>query len=520
MRWRSGATQMVLALCVTGLVGLTGCESHKTASMNTGVQPSETANVSTSGEMTTISRAFPTGDPSTSSVMLTETIPTQVQSGQPFNYQVKVENLTDKPLQDVRVIDQLSNNLRISHSDVQFNQSPNGATVYALGTLQPHQTKTFNVNATSTGANNINSCALVQYNQTLCATIPVVNPRLSLNANVPNQAMACDTIPVQFTVANNGTGTAKNVQIREQLPDGLTTTNGNNQFTLDAGDIPAGQSKTATVELKAARTGQFTLTPNAAGYGNLTANASQQINVVQPSLTIQASNLSSTSTYAGRPITYNVTVTNNSNVPARNAMLVNTLGTSGGAQLVNASDSSARPSSDEANKVRYDLGDLQPGQSKTIKVQMTAGQPGQISNYLWAGAECARPAQTSVQAHVKGAAGVLVTVGDAVDPIPVGDTETYTIIVTNQGNIPDTNVHVTAKLDNNMQFVSASGASTGTNDNGTINFEPIQSLAPHQTVRWEVQVKGNKASQGKLAVQMKDDQLNTPVNSEEATNYY
>ena len=47
--------------------------------------------------------AFPTGDRATSIVLLEATGPEQVRLGQPYNYNLRVTNLTDAPLNDVRV---------------------------------------------------------------------------------------------------------------------------------------------------------------------------------------------------------------------------------------------------------------------------------------------------------------------------------------------------------------------------------------------------------------------------------
>jgi hypothetical protein len=74
----------------------------------------------------------------------------------------------------------------------------------------------------------------------------------------PRHADLCDPIEVRYVISNVGVGTETEVRIDETLPEGLTTAEGQRAVGIAVGDMPQGQSKTFTIRLKAARTGEFT----------------------------------------------------------------------------------------------------------------------------------------------------------------------------------------------------------------------------------------------------------------------
>ena len=106
---------------------------------------------------------------------------------------------------------------------------------------------------------------------------------------------------------------------------------------------------------------------------------------------------------------------------------------------------------------------------------------------------------------------------DISDPIAVGNNETYVITATNQGSAPDTNIRITCTLENTQQYVSSSGATTGSSAGSTITFAPLATLAPKAQATWRVTVKAVKAGDVRFTAVMNTDQLTRPVQETEAT---
>jgi uncharacterized repeat protein (TIGR01451 family) len=112
---------------------------------------------------------------------------------------------------------------------------------------------------------------------------------------------------------------------------------------------------------------------------------------------------------------------------------------------------------------------------------------------------------------------------DVEDPVRVGDTETYTITVTNQGTAADTNIKIECTLPPNVEYVSATGttaAMAGAGSDGVVRFTPVGSLPPKAKAAWSVVVRGKSAADARFTVVLNTDQLMGPVQENEATYFY
>ena len=109
---------------------------------------------------------------------------------------------------------------------------------------------------------------------------------------------------------------------------------------------------------------------------------------------------------------------------------------------------------------------------------------------------------------------------DLTDSIEVGNDVTYVITVTNQGSATDKDVVVKATLEDNMQYVSSSGATKGSLSARTVTFAPLPSLAPKAKASWRVTVKAVKAGDVRFRVAMNSEHLGRDVDETEATNFY
>src|SRR5262249_36601485 len=131
----------------------------------------------------------------------------------------------------------------------------------------------------------------------------------------------------------------------------------------------------------------------------------------------------------------------------------------------------------------------------------------------------------SVSTEIKGIPGILLEVVDQSDPIEIGQNETYSIMVTNQGSEDCTNVKIQATVPDQMEFVSAGGATTGQVAGQVVTFAPLPALAPAARATWTVVAKGkdtagNDTADVRFKVIMTGDQLTSPVEETESTHIY
>lgn len=454
---------------------------------------------------------FPTGVMPGSGLLITKTAPAEVVVNSPFDYTITAENLTEFTLTDVKVTDKMPAGFDLISAEPQASVSGDTGT-WNLGDLAPRQSKTITVRGQATAPGELVNCAMGSYSLMACVTTQVIQPKLQITKTGPKEVLKCDPIQYTITVTNTGTGNATNVAVTDELPDGVTTTDGKRNVKVNLGTLASGQSRTVTINARAARTGNFTNTAVATADGNLKADAQIATKVTAPDLAITKNGPART--FIGKTITYDMTVTNKGDGVAKNLMVSD--GVPAGTTFVSATEGGTL----DAGSVVWNFGDLNPGQSKSFKMTVKAGGKGTVKNAVAASADCAESVTASAETTVEGIPAILLEVVDVEDPVAVGDNTTYVITVTNQGSADGKNIQIVANLDNSQSFVDATGA-TGHQARGrTVTFEALPTLAPKAQASWRVTVKADAADDARFSVEMTEDQLTRPVNETEATNLY
>jgi len=368
------------------------------------------------------------------------------------------------------------------------------------------------ISGVGTGADCLTHCATVAFLVPACASAEMIEPKLALTKTAPREVTLCDPFPVKFVVSNHGTGSLQGVKVQDTLPAGLTTADGRREITFDAGTLAAGQSKESTIQLKAAKTGEYVNKAVATSASGLKAEATTTTTVRQPVLAITKSGPEKQ--YAGRAVTYKIVVTNKGDAPAVNTVVEDTI-----PQGIPAVQASAGGTV-SGSKVVWQVGTLAPNASKEVTVTYTAPQIGTLSNTATARAACADQVTASATTAIQGIAAVLLEVVDTMDPVEVGSQTTYIITATNQGSIPSTNIEILATLEEAQEFVSADGATGNTVQGRAIKFAPLGSLAAKQKATWRVVVKAVKPGDIRFTVAMNTAELGRPVDETEATQQY
>ncbi|MEM1167410.1 MAG: CARDB domain-containing protein [Planctomycetota bacterium] len=462
-------------------------------------------------DQTVASLAFPTGDVRSSALMLHQVLPRQVRRNVEYTKVYQVCNLTSADLQNVVVYEESLDNMRIVRSTPNSQQGPEGI-FWNLGTLGPRETRTIEVVVTSSAVGTATNCISASYNNVLCNTTEVVEPALALTKTVSETAaLVCDPVQLCYTVTNDGSGPATGVVITDTLANGLTS-GGTSAISIPVGTLAPGQSVQRCIDVDPTGPGRYFSPASAAADGGLTANAGEVGTVyTQPELRITCD--SRASQFIGRNSTFEFTVTNVGNGPARDANV--TISGSGGSFVRASSGGTAT-----GTGANFALGTLEPNQSRTVSVTYVSSAAGTVSASANASAYCADAASTRCTTEYEGIPAILLEMVDNPDPVEVGTQTTYTVTVTNQGSAPDTNIRVEMTLPAELSFVSGGGATAVSSRGQAITFAPVASLAPGARVTWTVDVRATAAGNVRTAVQMTSDQFVEPVNETEATNLY
>ena len=367
------------------------------------------------------------------------------------------------------------------------------------------------------GVGNITCCADVTYNSSACIETAVVAPSLDLRKEAPEKIMACDEATLRYTVTNNGTGVARDVRISDALPAGWKTIDGRDDVEHMVGNLSAGQTQSIDVRVRPAGSGVVSSMATASGAGGLTANsAATNTRICRPVLVITKTGPQKR--FAGRNVTYEMTIRNTGDGPANDTMLEDML--PGGANFVSASDGGQN----QGNAVRWNLGTIAPNAERRVSLTVSPTAQGILRNTATVRAYCADPVSDSAETSIEGIPAILLEVVDLIDPVEVGTNTTYVITVTNQGSAPDSNIVIAVELEDAAEFVSGTGqtALAGATNASTksFSFSPLATLAPKAQAEWRVMTKAVTAGDIRIKVTMTSTEIGRPVTETEATRHY
>lgn len=449
--------------------------------------------------------------PVQNAVRLEKSMPREVQVNAPFDYVIKVTNLTDMMLTEVVVTENLSKNFKIAGADPAAKRDGDKL-VWTIESLGPKDTMNLKVTGSATATGCIGQCAAVSYVVPTCANTKVVEAKLALSKTAPAEVLLCDPIPVRYVVTNAGSGISENVKIVDELPEGLKTADGKNQVVFTAGNLEAGQSRQFLAQLKASKTGKLTNRAVATSASGLKAEATATTIVRQPILTITKQGRETQ--YLGQSLTYEIVVANKGDGVARNTIVEDTIPADVTALAVSAGGKVS------GSKVVWELGNLEPDASRKVSVSYKPTKSGTFKNTAAASAYCSDVKTASATTSVRGIPAILLEVVDIEDPVQVGNNTTYVITATNQGSMAGTNIAITCTLEEEQQYVSSSGATAGSVEGKTIKFAPLASLAPQARATWQVVVKAVKPAHVLFKVSMRSAEFERPVEETESTNLY
>lgn len=447
-------------------------------------------------------------------IAISKDAPGRALVGQKFQYDIVVRNPSQVAATNVTVTDKLPSGIRYDSSKPKAKVRGQNMT-FSLGTLKAGGSQRIAVTVHATKTGTFKNCATVTANHGLkdrdCATTVVTQAALKVEKTGPKEVLICEDITYEAVVTNTGSAPAANVKFEDKLPAGLLYQGKYKVLKSDLGTLAPGASKTLRYTVKASKTGPFTNTGVATADGGLKASDSHKLTVKQPVLVITKT--APKMRYIGTQFTYKLTVTNKGDGEARNTVLEDKL--PAGVSLVKASGNA----SNNGGTLRWNLGTLKPGASKSATVTVKADSQGTQENYAAVQAVCAK-ASTKAITEVKGIPAILLECVDLKDPVMIGENETYVITVTNQGSAIGTGIVIKVTLPKEQDFVSASGPTKHTTAGKVVTFTPLGQLAPKATATYRVNVKGNGTGDVRFKVSLTSDQMDSPAEETESTHIY
>lgn len=454
---------------------------------------------------------LPTGERNTSAVMIERTSPGEVVAGANFTYDIIVTNLTDMSLNSVLVTDQPSSNFKFVTADPAPKTSGNILS-WELGNLAGRQSRTIRVTGNAPAAGTISHCCELAYNNALCQSINVVQPAIRIAKSItPADIMVCETATVKIDVTNTGSGAARNVRVRDPLPAGMTTADGKSSVEFDAGTLASNQTRSFTFPVKVSKTGSYSNKAMATADGNLTAE-SQAIGLKATQPVLEAKAECPAGLLIGRPASVKFTVSNKGDAACKATTF--RAAVPAGTTFVSADNGGTMT----AGSVTWNLGEIAPGASRMVSMQLRTSGAGQVSVSGTANCSCAEAVTATCNFGVTGSPDMGTLLTDDEGVVMVGDNQLYRYEVDNQGQVDLTNVTVVITLPAGMSFVSSSAAKAPAIAGNKLTFSGIHGiLKPGERRAFTLTLKSSESGEKLVIAETTCDQLKTPIRDDELT---
>lgn len=454
-------------------------------------------------------------------------MPESVGIGQPLTYTLVVTNTGTSAVSHVRVEQEVPAGVTFVSSDPPA-ESGDGKLAWQVGGLEASTERRVKVTVKPAEEGEVRGRATVSFATAVEAKVKVTRPRIGVSLTAAETARVGDKVVFTIKLTNTGTGPANSMTLHARLSDGLGHPAGN-VIEAPLSNLPAGQTKTLTLEATAAKAGGQQCALTVYADTNPAETAKANVTLVEPLLTAKQAGPAKCLVKA-EPV-YQIELSN-PGTAATDPLTMWTL-IPEGFEFVSATDGGAFAATNKL--VVWKLAGLPAGTTKTVgvKLKSTAPSEGVVRTLIQTGAgepaggvtqaaAKGKPLEAKCETTVKaeGVPGLRFEVADLDDPVEVGKEAVYEIKVTNQGTGPCTNVAVVAELGDGTVAGATAGPTAGRVTGATVSFDPLAQLPVKGDVTYKVRVKGTAAGDTRIRVRLSCDQIKTAVSKEEGTRFY
>lgn len=439
--------------------------------------------------------------------------PPMAKVGQTNEYTVLVRNACNIPVQQVLVRVRLTGAAQVVAADPKPTVDDNVLT-WDVGTLMPKQEKPLQLRMTAPARGDVGAQAWVTFTGATAMKVRVREPKLAVKATGPERVLVGDATAFMLTVTNPGDGLAEQVKVSANLSAGLEHARGSNvEFAL--GNLGPNESRSVQVVCLTKAGGEQTCTAGAEAAGGIKALDRAACTVVMPRLDLEARGPKLR--YIDRKAVYTIRISNPGDAPAANVTINDLLpagfkfvSADGGGQLDNAT-----------RTVSWFLGEIAPGQSHEVNVEVMCVNTGEFSHKVAAQGSRGLRVESETSTRVEGLSAMQVEVSDVEDPVELNGEATYEIRITNAGSITETEVKLACALPiDKLQFKSGTGPTAVRFENGEVICEPLPRLTPRADAVYRVTVKCKAAGTAHFKARVTSAAVTEPLTKEEATRIY
>ena len=415
--------------------------------------------------------------------------------GDKVKYTIVVSNV-GKITADVTLTDTLDKGLIFTGASGNYEYDSTTRTVtWNIDGLAVGQNLTFYVYATVDAYGVLNNTVTVGDNTVIRnVTVPEITPDKTIDNDSPNFG---DKVSYTVTVTN-GEFEANNVIVKDVVGNGLTVTDISDNGQYD----PITRTITWIVDLAKNEVKTFTVEATVSGYGNISnkvvvGNKTIFKNVDVPEITPKK-DVNNTAPNFGENVAYTIVVSNDGISDAKQVVITDTLAK--GLKFLGANYNGVYD--ENTHTVTWTL-DIDSGKTVELKVNVTVEDYGVLVNRVTVGDKT-----SSVDIAVP---EIIPDKTANVTDANFGDNVTYTVTVTNDGDVDASQVVIVDQLGNGLKYVSSSDGGVWDEKTNTVTWIVDLAAGKTKTLNVVATVVGYGNVTNSLAVGNKTSKINVNV---------
>ena len=415
--------------------------------------------------------------------------------GDKVKYTIVVSNV-GKITADVTLTDTLDKGLIFTGASGNYEYDSTTRTVtWNIDGLAVGQNLTFYVYATVDAYGVLNNTVTVGDNTVIRnVTVPEITPDKTIDNDSPNFG---DKVSYTVTVTN-GEFEANNVIVKDVVGNGLTVTDISDNGQYD----PITRTIAWIVDLAKNEVKTFTVEATVSGYGNISnkvvvGNKTIFKNVDVPEITPKK-DVNNTTPNFGENVAYTIVVSNDGISDAKQVVITDTLAK--GLKFLGSNYNGVYD--ENTHTVTWTL-DIDSGKTVELKVNVTVEDYGVLVNRVTVGDKT-----SSVDIAVP---EIIPDKTANVTDANFGDNVTYTVTVTNDGDVDASQVVIVDQLGNGLKYVSSSDGGVWDEKTNTVTWIVDLAAGKTKTLNIVATVVGYGNVTNSLAVGNKTSKINVNV---------
>jgi uncharacterized repeat protein (TIGR01451 family) len=448
----------------------------------------------------------------TPSVVVQKRAPAEIRVGKPAEFVISVKNVGTVPALDVRVFDTLPQGAKLD-STLPPAEMVQDLMVWQLGDLRPSEERSITISIVPLEEGEIGSVARVTFEAAASVRTLVTRPNVELLHSGPPQVLIGQQYEVDLVIKNSGSGTADNVVVLAELPEGLETPNGRS-LKLPIGPMPPGDTRKHLLRMRATKPGPLSAQFRLSDSDGLINEVDVNVQVIAPQLEVALQGPSMR--YLERQATYKVQIANTGTADASDIDLVVYLDR--GLKFVSTEFEGTYDPARHA--VFWALDELRASEVGEVPLTLLPVEAGVQKVRVETTGALGISGKFERELTIETLAELTFSIADDQDPIEPGADTTYVIRVRNTGSRDDTNVVLALQIPSPGLEVVTAEPSAGSDGKGKVIFEPIARIPAKGEQVYRVRVRGVTADTHVVRATLVSAESKRPVTKEESTTVY